>query len=622
MSWFINLSTRYKLSLGFGILTGLLLVVVAMAYNGLTTLQKSQHEMFEDDFTTSLDLVTMKADLSRVSSLLFEVAMTQDQKKRQDKEGEIGELSKEIDKWLKAVEQVVRNRPEERQKFDMLTGLVADYREMRDEAIGMLHQGKEQEAERLIVLGQNEQYSRIRSTAIELGQSALQRAKARIDKADKNTRQQIRFFLIMAVVVAVFCLGTILFMNRIIADPLREITIAAGKVAGGDPDVDLQVTDRKDEVGQLARAFAALIKYLQQMAGVSRQIAGGNLKVSVTPVSDRDLLGGDFRDMAGYLRKMATVAGQVSAGNLTVKVEPVSDQDILGNAFAEMITNLQDIQKEIRTGVNVLASSAGQILASTSEIAASISQTATSASQTTATVEEVRQTTQLSVEKARNVSDYANQAETVAEQGNEAIMETIGGINHIKGLMDSVTESVLQLSEQTLAIGTIITVVTDLAQQSNLLAVNAAIEASKAGEHGRGFQVVAQEIKSLADQSKQATGQVRTILADIQKAMSSSVLAAEQVSRAVEGSVRQATESGESIRKLTDSISKSAHAALQISASSQEQLAGMEQVVLAMDNIRQASQQNASGTRQAELAAHSLNELGQKLKALVENYTL
>jgi len=105
------------------------------------------------------------------------------------------------------------------------------------------------------------------------------------------------------------------------------------------------------------------------------------------------------------------------------------------------------------------------------------------------------------------------------------------------------------LSEQIQAIGEIITVVTDLAQQSNLLAVNAAIEASKAGEHGKGFAVVAQEIKSLADQSKQATEQVRKILGDIQKATGKSVLAAEQVSKAVEGGVKQTAESGESIRK-------------------------------------------------------------------------
>ena len=152
------------------------------------------------------------------------------------------------------------------------------------------------------------------------------------------------------------------------------------------------------------------------------------------------------------------------------------------------------------------------------------------------------------------------------------------------------------MSEQTQDIGEIITTVNDLTQQSNLLAVNAAIEASKAGEHGKGFAVVAQEIKSLADQSKQATAQVRAILSDIQKATSASVMAAEQVSKAVETGVAQAAESGDSIRRLAEAIAESAQAATQIAASSQQQFAGMNQVALAMENIKQASQQNVAST--------------------------
>jgi methyl-accepting chemotaxis protein len=208
----------------------------------------------------------------------------------------------------------------------------------------------------------------------------------------------------------------------------------------------------------------------------------------------------------------------------------------------------------------------------------------------------------------------------VAQQGSAAVTKTVEGINHMKGLMESVAESIIRLSEQTQAIGEIITAVSDLAQQSNLLAVNAAIEASKAGEHGKGFSVVAQEIKSLADQSKQATEQVRAILGDIQKATGASVMAAEQVSKAVDGGVKQAAESGESIKKLAESIAESAQAATQIAASSQQQFVGMDQIALAMENVKQASQQSVSATKQAEQAAQNLHALGQKLKEMVGKY--
>jgi methyl-accepting chemotaxis protein len=195
-------------------------------------------------------------------------------------------------------------------------------------------------------------------------------------------------------------------------------------------------------------------------------------------------------------------------------------------------------------------------------------------------------------------------------------------MKRIQAQMGSIAESVVKLSEQSQAIGEIIATVNDLADQSNLLAVNAAIEAAKAGEHGRGFAVVAQEVKNLAEQSKQATKQVRGILGDIQKATSAAVLATEQGDKAVDAGVKQSTEAGESIRLLADGIIESARTAMQIAASSQQQLIGTDQVAIAMENIREASLQNVAGTKQAEAAAQSLHELGQRLKRLVEQYTV
>ena len=198
--------------------------------------------------------------------------------------------------------------------------------------------------------------------------------------------------------------------------------------------------------------------------------------------------------------------------------------------------------------------------------------------------------------------------------------ETVGKMNRIRQQMESIAESIVRLSEQSQAIGEIISTVNDLAEQSNLLAVNASIEAAKAGEHGKGFAVVAQEVRSLAEQSKQATTQVRTILNDIQKATGAAVLATEQGSKTVDEGVRQSAQAGESIKALASSIAEAAQAGMQIAASSQQQLVGMEQVITAMNNIKLASEQNVAGTRQTETAARGLHELGQKLKQLVDQF--
>jgi methyl-accepting chemotaxis protein len=277
---------------------------------------------------------------------------------------------------------------------------------------------------------------------------------------------------------------------------------------------------------------------------------------------------------------------------------------------------------EMRDAAAVLASSTSEIVAATRQLAGSATDAASAVSEATATVEEVRQASQLSSERARHVSSQAQTAVEVAKGGKLAVNTTIEGMNTIRGQMASIAQSILGLSAQSQAIGEIIASVDDLAVQSKLLAVNAAIEAAKAGEGGKGFSVVAQEVKLLAEQSKQATMKVRGILSDIQEATTSAVLTTEQGSKAVEAGVRQSSSAGESIGALAESIAGAAQAATQIAATSQQQFVGMDQVAAAMGNIKAASAQAVLSTRQTEAAAQQLQELGRKLTDLVERFKI
>ena len=331
------------------------------------------------------------------------------------------------------------------------------------------------------------------------------------------------------------------------------------------------------------------------------------------------------RSITSPLYQAVAVAQRVAAGDLTVEVPAAAFHDELGTlltTFQRMVENLRNQTLAIQEGVNVLAAAAGEILTSTTQIASSAAETATAVNETTVTVEEVKQTTQLAAQKARAVADSAQKSLQVSKHGQKSVDDTVRGMNRIREQMETVAESIVSLSEQSQAIGEIIATVNDLAEQSNLLAVNAAIEAAKAGEHGKGFAVVAQEVRSLAEQSKQATSQVRTILNDIQKATNAAVMATEQGSKAVEAGERQSGEAGESILILADSIVESANASTQIAASSQQQMVGMDQVSLAMDNIKEASNLSVTSTQQAEQSAQDLHELGQKLKRLVEQFKL
>jgi len=234
----------------------------------------------------------------------------------------------------------------------------------------------------------------------------------------------------------------------------------------------------------------------------------------------------------------------------------------------------------------------------------------------------VKQTSLVASQKAKTVADSAQMTAQVSRTGEQSVDEAINRMTRIREQMESIADSVIKLGDQSRAIGEIIMSVRDLADQSNLLAVNAAIEAANAGEHGKGFSVVAQEVKLLADQSKQATAQVRMILSEIQKATNVAVMVTEQGTKAVEAGVAQSLEAGGSIRLLAKNMADAAQAVVQIAATSQQQALGMDQVVVAVESIREASNQNVTSMGQVEKDMQHLYDLGQRLQQVVGRYKL
>ena len=295
-------------------------------------------------------------------------------------------------------------------------------------------------------------------------------------------------------------------------------------------------------------------------------------------------------------------------------------EDELDMRVQERTADLAKVLAEIGEGINVLSASTAQILHSSTQLASSATDTATAVVQTTTTVEEIRQSAQVSSQNAQRVAESAQGVARISQSGTQSTEAVGAGMARIREQMESIAESMVRLSEHGQDIGQIIATVDDLAQQSNLLAVNAAIEAAHAGEQGKGFAVVAREVKSLAEQSRQATTQVRTILSDIQNATGTAVMATDQGGKAVEAGVEQSGQAGESIQALAESIAEAAQASLRIAASSRQQLAGMDQVATAMGYVKDASTRNADSARQLEESARTLNALGLRLKQLMAQY--
>lgn len=324
------------------------------------------------------------------------------------------------------------------------------------------------------------------------------------------------------------------------------------------------------------------------------------------------------------LNELSTFAKRVAGGELRIsELASFGRKDevgMLGDSFKVMVKNLNKLTSEISGVINFLSSSSSEIASASSQLSSTASETATSIGETTTTIEEVKQTSQVASKKATLVSENAKKTVDMSETGKKAADEINEVISEIHNQMGLIAETMMRLSEQSQAVGAIIATVEDLAQQTNLLAVNASIEASKAGEQGKGFSVVAQEVKSLATQSKQATSQVRTILSEIQKATSAAVMATEMGSKAVETGVKKTGEAGNTILTLVKTVSDNAQAASQIAAVSHQQLVGMEQATVAMENIKKASSQNVESSRMLKDSVGTIKELGDRLKQMIGHF--
>lgn len=281
------------------------------------------------------------------------------------------------------------------------------------------------------------------------------------------------------------------------------------------------------------------------------------------------------------------------------------------------IIAIRNLSAPIAQAIARLSAATAEIVAGTTQQAAGVQEQAAAVAETVATVEEITQTAEQSSVRAQAVAESSRRASDGGAVGRRSVENTIAVMGEIKTRTESIAQSILSLASQAQAIGEIITVVNDLAEQTNILALNASIEATRAGEQGKGFSVVAAEIKALADQSKKATVQVRQILNEIQKSTNAAVMATEQGSKSVEEAMRIVNEADEAIRMLVDTIIEAAQASTSISTSVGQQVVGMSQIQHAMRNIDQATTQNLSSTQQSERAARNLDEIGVHLRLLL-----
>jgi methyl-accepting chemotaxis protein len=414
----------------------------------------------------------------------------------------------------------------------------------------------------------------------------------------------------------------------------RDNEAAEQALAAGDLNGALSARQRlNSRRGEFERQMQVI---LQEMDGVLR---AGQARIETAYSLSRNLLLAGLgiavllavgvaylirNSIVGPLTSFMAFVERVGRGDLTGQTAATSKDEIgqLGSTLNAMVDGLKDLARQSREATENLNAATAEIRASTQEQAAGVEEQLAAVQETAATVDEITHSGAQISKRAQEVITSAQATAQTSNEGLRAVDETTRAMDAIREQAEAVAENIVALSEKTQAIGDIIATVNDISERSHLLALNAAIEAAAAGEHGRSFSVVASEMKMLADQAKDATSQVRSILGDIQRGINSSVMLTEEAVKRVAAGKERTDTTQRTITEITGRVQESVQTFQQIVASTNQQQLGIEQVMSALQNIRQASQQTAAGTRQLDEAAGNLTRLSQQLLALAERYRL
>jgi methyl-accepting chemotaxis protein len=624
MHWFANLKTALKLAIGFGLVIVIALMIGIVSLSRMGRITEALSNTYKDEVLVG-KVGELRGDILRYHRAEKSLILASDKPEMEINQSRMKEYAQSFEDDLKDLKGLVYT-DKGRATVATLEASWGTFRPISDRVIELALVNKDVEAQKLSKTVGRAEVDKIEQAIDDYATFKKDMGKKTDEAATALSASSRVLVTTLAATATLLSLLIGGYITVLLTRPLNQVVEAARGLAEGDTAQEITLV-RKDEVGTIAEAFRGLIAYQQEMAGVAAAVAEGDLTRSLQPKSERDTLGNAFQTMVLNLRDLI---GEVSGSAESVAAtsgQLVSSSEQTGKASEEIARSMQDV-----------ANAADQTAKTSQEMALGSEQQARSASDGASEMERLhsaiahvtqggvqqqqaaqqandnmRQAAQAAEEVARSAQQMATsaqQATAVATTGSKAVSQTVASMGRIQEQVAVSSARITELGAMGQAIGAIVETIDQIAAQTNLLALNAAIEAARAGEHGKGFAVVADEVRKLAERSTGATSEVSALIGKVRQGVNEAVAAMQASSQEVSAGAARSEEAGAALTQILAAVAAVASEVESVSAIAEQMAASVQEVTATMETVRASSAANGQAVAQmasgAEMVSSSI----------------